>query len=71
MVLIVARGTPDRGLLERIYPVRLTATDDTAVEDDPDTPDGDESAAGTTASLDVGVWIDNTTLSPNDDGRCP
>lgn len=56
---------------ERIYPVRLTATDDTAVEDDPDTPDVDESAAGTTASLDVGVWIDNTTLSPNDDGRCP
>ena len=55
---------------DRIYPVRLTATDDTAVADDPDTPDVDESADGLTASLDVGIWVDHLTLSPNDDGRC-
>ena len=39
---------------DRVYPVRVTATDGT----------------GETAFLDVGVWLDTTTLSPNDDGLC-
>ena len=37
-----------------VYPIRLTATDDD----------------GQTRYLDVGVWLDTSTLSPNDDGRC-
>ena len=39
---------------DRVYPVRVTATGGT----------------GGTAFLDVGVWLDTTTLSPNDDGLC-
>ena len=39
---------------DRVYPVRVAATDGT----------------GKTAFLDIGVWLDTTTLSPNDDGLC-
>lgn len=50
-------GASDFGLdADRVYPIRLTATDDTD--------------AANTASLDLGVWLDTTTLSPRDDGGC-
>ena len=55
---------------DQVYPVRLTATDNTiVVADDPNTPE-DEEEVGVTAHLDVGVWLDTSTLSPNDNGRC-
>ena len=48
---------------DKVYQVRMTATDE-----------GDATAvppvATATASLDVGVWLDTSTLSPADDGRC-
>ena len=54
----------------QVYPVRLTATDNRlVVADDPDT-DEDEAVIGVTAHLDVGVWVDVSTLSPGDDGQC-
>ena len=41
---------------DRVYPLRVTATDEgTLVE---------------SASIDVGVWLDTSTLSPGDDGQC-
>ena len=54
---------------DRIYPVRLTATDDSGTDDDPNTP-GNEFVPDATAHLDVGVWLDTSTLSPGDDGSC-
>ena len=55
-LIVTDAGAGDtQGLdVDRIYPVRLTAT----------------SAAGVEKFLDVAVWLDNSTLSPNDDGRC-
>ena len=55
---------------DQVYPVRLTATDDSGTDDDPDTADVDEFVPNATAHLDIGVWVDTSTLSPNDDGRC-
>lgn len=63
-LLVSDVGASGLGLdAHKVYPVRMTATD----EGDPtaDTP-----VAPTTASLDVGVWLDITTLSPGDDGIC-
>ena len=49
-------GAADQGLdTDQSYPVRLTARD----------------AAGATAFLDVGVWLDSSETSPNGDGLCP
>ena len=39
---------------ERVYPVGIEVMND----------------ADETASRTIGVWLDFTTLSPNDDGRC-
>ena len=71
-LLITDAGASGLGLdADQVYPVRLTATDDTVVvPDDPDTTEIDEEEIGTTAHLDVGVWVDSSTLSPNDDGQC-
>ena len=55
---------------DQVYPVRLTATDNSGVADDPDTEDINEFVPDATAHLDVGVWVDKSTLSPGDDGLC-
>lgn len=52
-----------------VYPVRLEVVDDTVFLDDPLTAK-DEAMNGLTAMLDVGVWVDASTLSPGDDGAC-
>ena len=68
---VTAAGASELGLdSNRVYPIRLTATDDTIiVPDDLSTPE-DEEVVGATAHLDVGVWVDMSTLSPTDNGRC-
>ena len=64
-------GASELGLdADQVYPVRLTATDNSVVvPDDTSTPE-DEEVIGAMAHLDIGVWVDTTTLSPLDDGRC-
>ena len=64
-------GASELGLdADQVYPVRLTATDDSVVvPDDTSTPE-DEEVIGAMAHLDIGVWVDTTTLSPLDDGSC-
>ena len=39
---------------ERVYPITVTGI----------------TAGALSNSIDLGVWLDITTLSPNDDGRC-
>ena len=56
---------------DRVYAIRLTATDlETGTADNPATPDVNESVPDDTRSIDVGVWLDISTLSPNDNGEC-
>ena len=70
-LLITDAGASGLGLgSDQVYPVRLTATDNSGVEDDPDTADVDEFVPDATAHLDLGVWVDSSTLSPGDDGLC-
>ena len=60
-------GASNIGLdADRVYPVRLEATDNYRLEQN----DGPTLPLARTRSIDVGVWLDTTTLSPNDDGRC-
>ena len=69
-LVITDAGASGLGLdADQVYTIRLTATDDSGVEDDPDT-DGDEFIPDATADLDIGVWLDTSTLSPADDGHC-
>ena len=70
-LLVTDAGASGLGLdSDQVYPVRLTAIDDTQIADDPATTEVDEMQDGLTAHVDVGVWVDSSTLSPSDDGRC-
>ena len=46
----------------QVYPVRVTATSDNGTASDT----SDDAAA----SIELGVWLDTSTLSPGDDGGC-
>ena len=70
-LLVTNAGASGLGLTaNQVYPIRLTAVDNTVVvPDNPETPE-DEGQTGVTAHLDIGVWLDASTLSSADDGTC-
>ena len=55
---------------DRVYPVRVTATADNGTTTAQASGGADATSDDETASIDVGVWLDTSTLSPNDDGLC-
>ena len=69
-LLVTGAGASGLGLdANQVYPIRLSATDDSGIENDPNTPE-DETLPDATGHLDIGVWLDTSTLSPGGDGRC-